>query len=248
MNIEILHNEIKTFNDFLLGLNLVISNTGLLCFKNYQDANSINTSSKPLLDYYKREKNKIIDKIHNYSKVYRIEFKDWSVNFDEQYDKLLEEVKEIYFSDKENDFTIKKTLSNELTICFKEVVNSIWIAYYNSKIEELETLLNINKKIEYKIFYDNGFEHFKYLTKNFKGATPTIKLTAIYNVLLRFNKIRDNQNLYKDFIVNDFSSELEVGSKTLKFSRFADTTADSYTSTYDKLIILIENKFKTHNN
>jgi hypothetical protein len=116
----------------------------------------------------------------------------------------------------------------------------------SSQITELQK--KPHKKIVHKIFYDNGFECFNFLVNSHKGSTPTIKLTAIYNVLLRFNKVRDNQNLYKDFIVNDFSSELEVGNKILKFSRFADITASNYTSTYENLIVLFETKFKTLKN
>jgi hypothetical protein len=124
------------------------------------------------------------------------------------------------------------------------------LEYFKSLIlkQKEELKKQSHQKITHKIFYDNGFEWFEFLVNNYKGSTPTIKLTAVYNVLLRFHKIRDNQNLYKDFIINDFSNELNVGSKTLKFSRFADTTAYSYNSTYNKLMVLIENKFKTHNN
>jgi hypothetical protein len=180
MDIEKLHKEIKTFKDFLLALGYVIENTGLLCFKNSQDANSINSNSKQLLSYYIREKNKRIDKIHSYSKVYKIEFKDWSVNFDEQYDKFLEEVKEIYFSDKESNFTIKKTLSQELTIYFKEVVNSIWIAFYNFKIKELKDFLFIETNTFNDLVFNNETSEafFNYVVENWIKEEPK-KVTAL---------------------------------------------------------------------
>lgn len=199
MDIEILHKEIKTFNDFLLALDYAIENTGLLCFKNSQDANSINSNNNQLLNYYIREKNKIIDKIHNYSKVYKIEFKDWGVNFDEQYDKLLEEVKEIYFSDKESNFTIKKTLSQELTIYFKEVVNSIWIAFYNAKIKELKEVFFI----ETNTFNDRVFNNetseafFNYVVENWIKEEPN-KVTALRFVFSEmWYKTLDKETPYK---------------------------------------------------
>lgn len=101
------------------------------------------------------------------------------------------------------------------------------------------------QKFTHKIFYDNGFEVFEYLNQSIKIKSPTIKYTAIYNILLRFDKIREGQNLYKTFIKDKYSTGLNTGDKVLKFSRFCDNSGDTYNTTYNKLVVLYENKYKT---
>jgi hypothetical protein len=247
MNIDAFLKDINTYKDFKLLIDLVIQNTLLLCYKNTKDAALINSDKQSLLEYYQREKNKIIDNINSYAKVFKIEFKNTGITFNEDYTSYLDEIKEIYFNDKQSGFKINRDDTRGLLIYFNEIKTSIWIAFYNSKIQELKKQLN-NSKVVHHIFYNDGFEYFEYLAKTYKKGTPTIKLTAIYNVLLRFEKIRENQNLFMDFVTEKFSKELEKGNKTLKFNRFADTSADSYTDAYDDLLLIMQTKLETPKN
>ena len=138
MNIDTFLKDINTYKDFKLLLDLVIQNTLLLCYKNSKDGALINSDEQSLLEYYQREKNKIIDNINSYTKVFKIEFKNTGITFNEDYTSYLDEIKEIYFNDKQSGFKINRNDTRGLLVYFNEIKTSIWIAFYNSKIKEIE--------------------------------------------------------------------------------------------------------------
>lgn len=264
MNIDILHEGIKTFNDFDLTLNHLIKITGLLCFKKSKDANSLNSSDKSLLEYYKREKNKIIDSINIYAKVYKIDFKEGSVSFCNEYDNMLEEVKEIYFSNKENNFIIKNINTKDLTTYFKEVKNSIWIAFYNTKIEELNGDLK-----KHTLFYNPVFENaesklfFEFLIKEWFNTLPKPKSAISFVFYLMSSN--DNQlpvtlkglkYIIKDIRQLDFAYywnenykeihkhkyEIVINLKTARLKTFSEIPADTYINKLNSFVEKFENQ------
>jgi hypothetical protein len=264
MNIDILHEGIKTFNDFDLTLNHIIKITGLLCFKKSKDANSLNSSDKSLLEYYKREKNKIIDSINIYAKVYKIDFKEGSVVFCNEYDNMLEEVKEIYFNSKERNYTIKENITKDLTTYFKEVENSIWIAFYNYKIKELKGGLKKDTP-----FYDPVFENaqsrlfFEFLIKEWFNTLPKPKSAISFVFYLMFYNDNDlpitlrglkyiiknirqldfahywNEN-YKE--IHKHKYEIPINGKTARLKTFSEIPTDKYINELNKFVEKFEHK------
>jgi hypothetical protein len=243
MNIEILHQDIKTFNDFLLTLNYIIKTTGLLCFKNSKDVNSLNSSNKQLLEYYKREKNKRIDSIDIYAKVYKIEFKEDSVTFGNEYNITLEEVKEIYFSNKENNFIIKDSNTKDLTTYFKEVENSIWIAFYNTKIEELKGGLKSNYD---SVVFDKkeSEEFFIYIVKNWLKEEVN-SFTALQYVFTEMHyKNTEKETPYKitstgSYFAREYWNKNYSNIYKFKNPKNPKLNKDNFTDYYDK-------RFKKH--
>lgn len=135
---NILHEYIKNYDDFLLTLKLQISNIEVLLRKKHDDSFIINSNNEQLLKYFKKERKRLIKKISLYNFVLKVDIKGFEIQIDkEDYNNLLDYIKIELFENKE-PHELKKENAKYLTQYFNVIDKSIWIAFYNSKIEELK--------------------------------------------------------------------------------------------------------------
>lgn len=179
---NILHEYIKNYDDFLLALKLQINNTAILLRKKYDDAIIINNSSESLLKYLIKERSKLIKKIKIQNFVLGVEVDDYNIQFNEdEYNNLLYFIKIELFEDDELQ-KLKKENVKYLTKYFNDLDKSIWIAFYNNKIEELKEFSivgNQNNTFNDLVFKDVPSEtFFNYMVENWLKEEPN-KVTAL---------------------------------------------------------------------
>jgi hypothetical protein len=179
---NILHEYIKNYDDFLFTIKLLTSNTSKLLRKTFEDASIINYSNETLLKYLFKQRNKEIKKINKYSDVLNVEINNYQIEIiEEDLNNLLHFIKNEHFEDNENK-ELKEGNGKYLTQYFNAINISIWIAFYNSKIEELKGVSIVGNQIN--TFNDLVFNNeisetfFNYIVENWLKEEPN-KVTAL---------------------------------------------------------------------
>lgn len=237
---NILHEYIKNYDDFLLALKLQINNTAILLRKKYDDAIIINNSSESLLKYLIKERSKLIKKIKIQNFVLGVEVDDYNIQFNEdEYNNLLYFIKIELFEDDELQ-KLKKENVKYLTKYFNDLDKSIWIAFYNNKIEELKEFSivgNQNNTFNDLVFKDVPSEtFFNYMVENWLKEEPN-KVTALRFVFSEmWYKTLEKETPYKiissqpyfarEYWNKNYSNLLELHPKNPKLKK--DNFTDYY--------------------
>jgi hypothetical protein len=177
-----LHEYIKNYDDFLSVLKVHISNLPKILKIKFDNAEIINNNNTELLiGYVSKERKKLIKKIKIHHSVLRVNINafDFEIN-KEDYNNLLSFIKSEYFNENK-DFEIKKENVRYLTGYFRDIGNSVFVAFYNSKIKELKG--GVKKDTP---FYNPVFENaesklfFEFLIKEWFNGLPKPKSAISY--------------------------------------------------------------------
>jgi hypothetical protein len=237
---NILHEYIKNYDDFLLSLKLQINNTSILLKKKYDDAKILNNDSKLLLKYFTKERKRLIKKIKIHHFILKVDINGFDFEIDkDDYNNLLSFIKIELFEENELQ-ELKKENANYLTKYFNDLDKSIWIAFYNSKIEELKGVSIVGNQIN--TFNDLVFNNeisetfFNYMVENWLKEEPN-KVTALQFVFSEmWYKTLEKETPYKiistqpyfarEYWNKNYSNLLELHPKNPKLKK--DNFIDYY--------------------
>jgi hypothetical protein len=202
MNIEII-SKIANIEDFKILIEEVINKSKIDLYKNTFDAGVLNFDKKQLISYFENKRQKLINKIKKNSFTFRVEFVDQNILINkDDYQQLFIFPTHVYsyieqIKWNEEDATKeKKELTSYYMKRLKDIENSILIAFYNSKIEELKGGLNSNYK---SLIFDRkeSEEFFNYLVEKWL-TKETHKVSALRLVFSEMNyKNIDTDTPYK---------------------------------------------------
>ena len=204
-----LHEYIKNYDDFLLALKLQINNTSILLKKKYDDAKIINNNDELLLKYLIKERKRLIKKISLYQFIVKVDIEEFDIQINkDDYKNLLDYIK-IELFEKNDLQELKKENAKYLTQYFKTINKSIWIAFYNIKIEELK---NGKKIVETNDFYPfEDIEKYNIFIEYVKLhiVEPYLDYSYLYQRLLerKFIKYIKQKDFMKWLFENDFINE-----------------------------------------
>jgi len=132
-----LHRYIKNFEDFRRVLKISIDNTKELLKIKYEQAVIITANREGLIDYFEDEKRKLINEISLNSNLIRVDINEFNVN-EEDLSNLIGFVRNQFFIKQQNRYVISKENTKYLTKYFNDISNSIWISFYNTKVNDLK--------------------------------------------------------------------------------------------------------------
>jgi hypothetical protein len=261
---NILHDYIKNYDEFLLALRLQINNTPILLEKKYNDAKILNSNAKLLLKYFTLERKKLIKKIKIHHFILKVDVNDFDFEIDKE---ELESSLWFFKNDLFEGDELKKENAKYLTKYFNDLDKSIWIAFYNSKIEELKgvSVLESRKKTFSNPIFENieSKQFFEYLIKEWFNTLPKPKSAISFvfylmssndndlSIALRGLKyvIKDVRQLdfayywnenYKE--IHKHKYEIIINLKTARLKTFSEIPTDTYINKLIKFVEKFENK------
>ena len=222
---NILHEYIKNYDDFLLALKLQINNAPILLKKKYDDAKIINNNNNELLlKYLIKERKRLIKKISLYHFIVKVDVKEFDIEINkDDYKNLLDYIKIELFENNELQ-ELKKENAKYLTQYFNTINRSIWIAFYNTKIEELKEGLK-NKTTFFNPVFETAESKwfFEFLIKEWFNGSPKPKSAISYV----FYSMWQNSLMPIEF------KDLKYKIKVVRIIDFANYWNDNYSELHE---------------
>lgn len=134
-------------NDFKECIKYVFDYVGIWCHKKVEDAKKINPTKDLLLQFYKRERDNLLNNLNYWDYVIKMSFFDWGIDYDIK--EFYKEIEDLYYKDAIYLPLINKDYKELSKYCI-QIENSIWIAFYNYQIQ---LLISVDKKEILKEFY-----------------------------------------------------------------------------------------------